>query len=186
MLTIQEIDDALIRYADTMSLNALSFKIEGALTPEQCGARLAQLLDSPDWLTAVQQDQLVTMKMRRLIVELEDMPRTTRNAEVLFGGLDKLGARLDKRAAATELELSTLYAFQGMVLLDGVNAAMSHIRGQIAAGSIPKTELEWDRMLENAIRFAQLEISQHEKTSAPESAPAAEYEVVDPTGLVKR
>lgn len=164
MLTLTEIDQALIRHGDTMSLTALSYKIEGALTPEQCGARLSQLLDTPDWLTAAQQDQMITMKMRLLIVDLEEMPRTARNAEILIRALESLGARLDKRSAATQADLSQLYAFQGTVLLDAINAALAHMRGAITAGD-KRSEDQWDVALERAIRFAQLELSKHEAGS---------------------
>lgn len=156
-MSLAEVDAALIRYADTMSLNQLSFKIEGILTPEQCGARLSQLLDAPDWLSQTQQDQLVTMKMRQIIVELEDMPRTTRNAEIILNGLEKLGARLEKRSAATDAELHTLYAFQGAALLDAVTAIMNYIKEQIEAGAV------WDEHLTaKGMRYAQIEVAKNE------------------------
>jgi hypothetical protein len=164
----QEIDDVLIRYADTLSPAAISFKLEGLLTPEQVLFRINQLLETPDRFTALQQDQLVTQKMRRLVAQLEEMmntPGTTtaRTAEVLGVQLERLGNRLDRRAASTQKELKTLYAFQGTVLLDGVNASMNYMRTQIAAGKIPKNEQEWDAMLAASIRYAQFEIASHEE-----------------------
>jgi len=158
---LSEIDQVLIRYADTLSLNAISFKIDGMLTPQQCGARIAQLLDTPDFLTAAQQDQLVTMKMRQLIVSLEEMQLTARTAEVIVRALESVGARLDKRAEATERDLSTLYAFQGTVLLDAVSIAMAHMRGAITTGN-EVAEEQWDNALESAIRFAQIELNKHD------------------------
>jgi hypothetical protein len=169
-MKLSEVDEVLIRYGDTLSLNALSYKLNGVLTPEQCGARLAQLLETPDFLTAAQQDQLVTMKMRQIVVELEELPRTTRNAEVLLNGLEKVGTRLEKRAAATAQELSTLYAFQGGVLLDAVQVALAHMRGQITQGN-KLAEEQWDNALESALRFAQMELAKHEPghtATAPE------------------
>ena len=136
-------------------------KVEHALTPAQCRSRIAQLLSSPDWLTAAQQDQLVTMKMRKLISQLEGMNLTARVAEVLIRALEGLGARLDKRSEATERDLSQLYSFQGTVLLDAVSIAMNHMRDALAAGDA-ELEREWDAHLENAIRFAQVELSKHD------------------------
>lgn len=161
MLTLSEVDQALIRYADTLSLNALSYKIGNILTPEQCGARIVQLLDAPDWLTLAQQDRLVTMKMRLLIVNLEEMTLSARTAEILIRALESLGNRLDRRQEATDRDLHTLYAFQGGVLLDGINAAMAHMRGRLTAGD-KLSEKEWDDALESSIRYAQMEIVKHE------------------------
>lgn len=162
---LSEIDQVLIRYADTLSLNAISFKIDGMLTPEQCGSRIAQLLDTPDRLTQLQQDQLVTMKMRQLVVQFEEMTLTARTGEVMLRALELIGNRLDKRAESTEKDLSTLYAFQGSVLLDAINVAMAHMRGAITANN-PESEQQWDNALESAIRFAQIELSKHESDEA--------------------
>ena len=165
MATISEIDQVLIRYADTLSLNAFSYKIGGALTPEQCGSRITQLLDAPDWLTAAQQDQLVTMKLRQLIVELQEMTLTARIAEVLIRALEGLGARLDRRAQATEKDLSTLYAFQGTVMLDAIGAAMDNMKARMVSdGKI--TDQDWDDAMESSMRFAELVVQQHELAPA--------------------
>jgi len=166
-MRLSEIDQALIRYGDTMSLNALSFKIGGVLTPSQCGARLSQLLDAPDWMTAAQQDQMITMKMRIVIVELEEMTRTSRNAEIIIRALEALGNRLDKRAQATEKDLSQLYAFQGTILLDAVSSALEHMKTKLTDGA-KLTADEWDNALESALRFAQMELAKHEIRSEPE------------------
>lgn len=164
MLTLSDIDKALIRYGDTMSLNALSYKIEGILTPAQCGARLSALLDSPDWMTATQQDNLITMKMRLAIVDLEEMTRTTRNAEVLINALEKLGARLEKRQAANESDLSKLYAFQGVIMLEAIDEALQHMKHLLTTGQ-PVTEAQWDAALESALRKAQIKLGSYEDAS---------------------
>jgi len=158
---LSDVDQILIRYADTLSPQAISYKLEGLLTPEQVMSRIAMLLEMPDRLTQLQQDQLVTLKMRQIVVELEELPRTTRNAEVMLQGLEKIGNRLDKRTESTEKELSTLYAFQGTVLLDAINVAMAHMRGAVTKGN-KMAEKQWDNALESAIRFAQIELAKHE------------------------
>ena len=161
---LSEIDEVLVRYADTMSAEALSFKIEGALNPAQVMARIDALLEMPDRLTALQQDQLVTLKMRNLVANLEEMTLTARVAEVLVRALEAVGTRLDKRQESTEQELSTLYAFQGTIMLDAINVAMAHMRGSITGGDKIKEE-QWDSALENALRYAQIELSKHEVES---------------------
>lgn len=164
MLKLSEVDQVLVRYADTLSPQAISFKINGLLTPEQVMARITQLVDTPDWLSGAQQDNLVTMKMRQLIVELEEMPRTVRNAEVLIRALESLGNRLDKRVEATQRDLSQLYAFQGTVMLEAISTAMNHMKARLTGGDKLSIE-EWDSALESALRHAQMEISKHEQES---------------------
>lgn len=158
---LSEMDQVIVRYADTLSPAQISVKLEGALTPEQVMVRTGQLLNADDWLTAAQQDQLVTLKMRQLVVELESQPRTTRNAEVLIRALEAVGGRLDKRAAATERDLSTLYAFQGAVMLDAIQKALEHMRDALAkTGKIDAAE--WDAHLTAALRLSQVELASHE------------------------
>lgn len=161
-MKLNEVDQLIIRYADTMSATQISFKLEGLLSPEQVATRRQTLLDVPDALTAAQQDQLVTLKMRQLVVELEEMPRTARNAEVLIRSLEAVGARLDKRAAMTEKDLSTLYAFQGTVLLDAIEVAVERIKAMIS-GLVDVNEDTWNKAIESGIQHAQLEIGKHEQ-----------------------
>jgi len=161
VMKLSEIDALIVRYADSMSPTQISFKLEGALSPEQVMVRIGQLLESPDWLTAAQQDQLVTLKMRQLVVELEEMPRSTRNAEVLVRALEAVGNRLDKRAAAIERDLSTLYAFQGTVMLDAIEKALAHMKKSLTAAD-KLDPIEWDAALTEALRFAQMEVARHE------------------------
>jgi len=161
-MKLSEVDQVLIRYADTLSPQAISFKIDGILTPEQIMNRIQQLLDTPDWLTAAQQDNLVTMKMRQLIVDLEEMNLNPRVAEILIRALESLGNRLDKRQEATEKDLSTLYSFQGTVMLDAIKIAITHMRGRLT-GADKLSEEEWDSALESSLRFSQMELSKYEQ-----------------------
>ena len=167
---IAEIDDILIQFADVESASAISFRIGGLLTPEQVLARIAYLVEVPDRLTLLQQDQLITLKMRRVVAHLEammtDHRSTTRVAEVLLGGLEKVGARLDKRQAATEAELSTLYAFQGRAMLEAINETLDVMKKELTAsgsGSIPE-EL-WDAALIKGMRAAQLKVASFESAA---------------------
>jgi len=160
-MKLSEVDQVLVRYADTLSPTAISFKIKGVLTPVQVQSRINVLLDTPDWLTEAQQDRLVTMKMRILITQLEEMTLTSRVAEIIIRALESLGNRLDKRSEATQQDLTTLYAFQGTVLLEAVEKSMGFMRSKLTNGS-KMVEAEWDNAKEAAIRYAQVEISSYE------------------------
>lgn len=169
---IAEIDAVLIQYADVESAAAISFRIGGLLTPTQVAARIDHLVEVPDRLTLLQQDQLVTLKMRRLAAQLEDMMNdhrgTTRTAEVLFAGLERIGNRLDKRQKATEQELSTLYAFQGIAMLEAISDALAVMRAELTGVSIDPEQ--WDNALLKGLRAAQMKVASFE-TDASDGTP---------------
>lgn len=168
-VSLRDVDAILIRYADTESATAISFRIEGILTPRQVAARIDHLLEVPDRLTAIQQDQLITLKMRQLVVELEELPRTTRNAEVLFAGLERIGNRLDKRQESTEKELNSLYAFQGRAFLEAITDALEYMKERLTnAEAIDPAE--WDASLEAGIRRAQIKLNGYDIDREPEPA----------------
>lgn len=158
---LSDIDEMLVRHADSLSPSAISAKINGILTPAQVRERITELLEAPDWLSSAQQDQLITLKMRQLVVGFESMPLTARNGEILLRALEAVGKRLEKRQEATDKDLSTLYAFQGSTLLEAISIAMAHMRGALTRGE-PANEEIWDTHLEAAIRYAQIELSKHE------------------------
>ena len=160
LTSLSEVDQVIVRYADTLSPAQIAHKIKGILTPEQVMARIGQLLEAPDWLTLTQQDMLVTLKLRQLVVELEEQPRSSRNAEILVRALEAVGSRLDKRQAATEQDLAKLYAFQGSVMLDAIQKAMEHMKKTLT--STPQEAATWDTALASALRVAQLEVESHE------------------------
>jgi hypothetical protein len=179
---LSEIDAVIVRYADSMSPAAISFKIEGRLSPEQVMVRIGQLLDSPDWLTTAQQDQLVTLKMRQLVAELEEMPRTTRNAEVLLRGLEAVGARLEKRQAATTQDLTQLYAFQGVAMVDEIEKIVTAIKAKMPELSTLDM-VRWNALLSVELRNAQMRLAKLEAGGAAEPT-AAELKVIEKPGTV--
>lgn len=170
-MKLTEVDDLLLRYADTESAQAIAFRLKGEYTPEWVAHRITVLLDTPDWLTAAQQDQLITQKMRSVIARMGDLKFTTRTAEVLINSLDRLGQRLDKRAAATEADLHKLYAFQGTVLIDSLEEYDQHMRKSLGIA-----EDQWSKHKETAIRAAAAVIARAE--DGYEEPEATELELV--------
>lgn len=176
-MKIADIDRVLIRYGDSRSPAELSLLVGGALSPSECAARLTALLEKQDWLTMTQQDALVTLKMRQLIAELEDQPRSTRNAEVLIRALEALGSRLEKRASAIESDLNRLYAWQGQLLVEAVTVLAEHMKARLSAIARP-TEDDWNQAVEEGIRRSGAMLAAHEDsggkvpviTSLPASA----------------
>ena len=159
LTSLSDIDAIIVRYADTLSPEQIAVKLEGAFTPEQVLNRIYQLTATPDWLTLTMEDALVTRKMRNLVNELEEQPRTARNAEILVRALEAVGKRLDNRMAATEQDLTKLYAFQGAAMLDAILATLTHIREKI---NVEIDDATWNSALESGMRVAQIEVSKHE------------------------
>ena len=159
LTSLSDIDAIIVRYADTLSPEQIAVKLEGAFTPEQVLNRIYQLTATPDWLTLTMEDALVTRKMRNLVNELEEQPRTARNAEILVRALEAVGKRLDNRMAATEQDLTKLYAFQGAAMLDAILATLTHIREKI---NVEIDDETWNNALESWMRVAQVEVSKHE------------------------
>ena len=174
---IAEIDSVLIQYADVESAAAISFRIGGLLTPSQVAARIDHLVEVPDRLSLLQQDQLVTLKMRRVVAQLEEMMNdhrgTSRVAEVLLSGLERVGNRLDRRQKATEAELSTLYAFQGVFMLEAISEALAVMRHELTESGEPEERIDpdrWDAALVKGLRVAQLKVASAEAGSRPEDS----------------
>lgn len=159
-MRIADIDDALIRHADTLSPEELSVRIGGVLSPEQVAGRIKELLKRRNWLDAAEQDVLVTLKMSRLIAELEDQPRTSRNAEVLIRSLEVLGNRLEKRAKATENDLNTLYAWQAETFITVLEGVIRRLTDETPLGTMEATALE--PIVESSLRLARLELEAYE------------------------
>jgi hypothetical protein len=172
MLTMQEIDAILIRYADTASAAELSFRVQGALNPKQVLTRIDMLLEVPDRLTQLQQEQLLMLKLRQLIVNLEEMTLTPRVAEVLRGTIDSLFARLDKRVASSTQELNQLYAFQGVAMLESITEALNFMKG-ILSSEYDVPEDAWDNAMVQGIRHAQMKLASYEADARAET-PAAD------------
>lgn len=179
VVKMADLDRTLLRYCDSRSPAELSLLIGGALTPEECAARVSSLLEKSDWLSMTQQDALVTLKMRQLIAELEDQPRSTRNAEVLIRALEALGNRLEKRSQAIESDLQRLYAWQGQVLIEALTMIAEHLRRRLPeVGEVD--EETWNTVVEEGIRRAGAMLASHEGgdgvaviTSLPEREPEA-------------
>lgn len=161
VVKLADLDRVLLRYADSRSPAELSLLVNGALTPEECAARISALLEKSDWLSMTQQDALVTLKMRQLISELEDQPRSTRNAEVLIRALESLGNRLERRSQAIEGDLQRLYAWQGQIMVEALSMIAEHLRRRLPeVGAVE--EGAWNEVVEEGIRRAGAMLASHD------------------------
>jgi hypothetical protein len=119
-LELNKLDERIIQLADHMSPEEISRELGGALSAAHVAARAKQLLKSRDWLTASEQDEIVTWKMRRILSELEKRHLDYDGAKVQLGLLKAIGERLDKRRAATLEEISSLHNNQAQIMYEAI------------------------------------------------------------------
>lgn len=123
-LTLSALDEKLLRLADHNSPDEISRHLGGAISPARAAARIKELLKTRDWLSAAEQDEIVTWKMRQLLGSLEEayFKGDLASAKIQLDFLKAIGDRLDKRRAATEDEKNALYMNQATIVFQAIKA----------------------------------------------------------------
>lgn len=156
-------DHKLLANADRLSANELSKLIGGIIPPERIAAHVKNLLKERDWLTDAELDNLITYKLQRALAKLESQFEDLDNLKVQLGFIRELGARLDKRRAATTVDLNTLYGNNGRLMAQIFDITLAHMRGQLQ-DSISLDA--WDEAADQALAYAKAEIQKHEAIEA--------------------
>lgn len=154
-LALNKLDAKILSMADHASPEEISLKLGGTISAAGIAARAKQLLTSRDWLTAAEQDELVTYKMRRILGELETKYLDYDGAKVQLSLLRAIGERLDNRRAATAVDLSTYTENVGRQLGHVVDLALSYMKGALREEVDPT---KWDALVDEAMGLAQQEI----------------------------
>lgn len=137
-----------------MSPEELSRSIEGLMTPVQVAAHVKKLLAEKDWLTAAEQDNLITLKLQAILSTLEQKFQDNENLDLQLKFLKEIGNRLDKRRAATQIDLTTYHANVGREMGRIYDLALAHMRGALSHAVDAD---EWDEAAVDALEFAQTE-----------------------------
>jgi len=137
-----------------MSPDELSRSIEGLMTPVQVAAHVKKLLADRDWLSEAEQDNLITLKLQGILSKLETKFQDNENLELQLKFLKEIGNRLDKRRAATEVDLTTYHSNVGREMGRIYDLALAHLRGALTYAVDPD---EWDDAADAALQFAQSE-----------------------------
>lgn len=155
------VDDTILRYADSMSPEEISRLLGGVISPATVAARTQTLLTAKDWLSEAQEDQLVTLRMKQLVNDLLDSKyaQDYKYMDIRLKALTALGDRLDKRRQATTVDLNTLYGNQGAIMARAYDIALSYMRGVFK--ELIDADL-WDETAREALVVAQSEILKHE------------------------
>lgn len=158
VLPSNPLDMKLLAMAD-QSPEEISRRLNGVIRPRAVAARLVALTDMPDWLTAQRQDRVLTLRMQAILDQLEARGFDNDNAKTRLAVLKELGNRLDKRAAATNADLNTLYDNQGRIMAQAYDIALSYMKGALRDEIDPD---RWDELSAEALKHAQTELTKHE------------------------
>lgn len=140
-------------------MQEISERLGGVVSPVQVGARIKELLKMKNWLTAAEQDQEITLEMQRVLATLKARFQDNENLSLQLKVLKELGTRLDKRAAATQVDLNTYDANVGRQLGRVVDLALSYVKGALRE----KIDAdEWDSLVLEAMGHARAEIVKNE------------------------
>lgn len=155
------VDDKILAMAGTHSPEEISLALGGVVSPAKIAAHTQSLLRSKNWLTAAQEDRLITIRLNNMLLDLEERYRTIDldSAKVRLSILKEIGARLDKRAAATTEDLNKLYGNQGRIMAQAFDLAMSYIKGALSESIDPE---RWEEVKGEGLRHAQLELTRHQ------------------------
>lgn len=157
VLPARPLDVKLLQLADSHSPEEIGERLR--LSPKAVAARITELLKMRDWLTAAQEDALITLKMKRILVQLEDRYLDLDNAMMQLRLLKEIGNRLDKRQAATSVDLSTYNQNVGRVLGQVVDSSLAYMKGALREQVDPEL---WDTLVMEAMQHARTEIAKNE------------------------
>lgn len=161
VLPARPLDVKLLQLADSFSPEEIGERLR--LSPSAVAARITELLKMRDWLTAAQEDALITLRMKRILAQLEERYLDLDNAMMQLRLLKEIGNRLDKRQAATSVDLNTLYDNQGRIMARAFDIALSYMRGALRDEIDPE---RWDELTDEALQHAEAELQKHEAIEA--------------------
>lgn len=154
-----KVDSKILAMAATHSPEEISIALGGTIKPDKIAAHTQTLLRSKNWLTAAQEDRLLTIRMNNMLIELEARYLDIDNAKIRLSILKELGNRLDKRAAATQEDLDKLYGNQGRIMAKAFDLALSYMKGALREAVDPE---KWEELKQEGLRNAQLQLSRHQ------------------------
>lgn len=160
-IALSRIDQTILRYCDTESPEEISRRLGGVITPERVAAQKETLLASKKWLTATQEEDLVIHRMRAIVAKFEEhfFAESFPNpdiAMVQLRFLKEIGNRLDKRRAATQVDLETYDMNVAREMSRAYDIALGYMKGALRDEIDPDT---WDTLASEALAHAGREVT---------------------------
>ena len=156
---LSQIDKVILRYADSQSPDEISQRLGGVITPERVAARGKQLLADANWLTQVEQEELIIRRMRKIVSDMEGSYQDLDTQKAQIQALGEIAKRLDKRRDATQVDLEALYGNQAQIMLRAVDLATGYLRGAFREQI---DQQAWDEAIQEGMALAAAELQKHE------------------------
>lgn len=156
---LSRIDTTILRYCDSESAEEISRRLGGVITPERVAAQKEKLLTSKKWLTAAQEDELVLYRLRAILAKMEEQTGNyldNDGAMVQLRLLKEIGARLDSRRAATQVDLETYDLNVAREMTRAYELALGYMKGALRADIDPDL---WDEVAKDALAHAGREVA---------------------------
>lgn len=153
---LNKVDQTIIRYADHRSAEEISTMLGGVISPAKVMARGQELIKNRNWLSATQEDELVLMKLRGILAELETRYLDNEGAGVQLRLLKEIGKRLDTRRAATVVDLETYDLNVAREMTRVYDIALGYMKGALRGDIDPEL---WDSVSAEALAHAGREVS---------------------------
>lgn len=156
---LSRIDTTILRYCDSRSANEISEMLGGTVSPARVAALKEELLASRKWVTQAQEEELVLYRLRNIVSRFEEADNTASDMEtarVHLGYLKEIGNRLDKRRAATQVDLETYDMNVAREMVRAYDIALSYMKGAL------RNEIDeerWDEIAKEALAHAGREVT---------------------------
>lgn len=157
-VTPNQWDERMLLRADSMSPEEISVYLGGVIRPKTVAARITELLKTKNWLTLMQQRQLLDWKLRRILGTLEGRFLDLDNAMMQLRLIREINKQLDKREASTTVDLEKLYGNQGRIMAQAFDIALSYMKGALRS---QVDAAEWDSLQVEALAHARAELDKH-------------------------
>lgn len=154
-----EIDDKLLALAGTCTPEEISKRLNGSISPERAASRIKELLRSPNWLSAQEQEARIWLMLEQTLEELRGQFLSIDQAKVQLTYMKELLGRIDIRKKASEGDLNRLYSNQGVLMAQAYDIALAYMKGKLSAHIDAE---EWDRASAEAILHARAELAKYE------------------------
>lgn len=157
-LATSDLDVQILKLADHSTPEQIAATLGGVLTPARVRLRLSEMLESNNWPSDAQREQLTLWKMNRLLSRIENMIGADfdlNNLKLQLATLKEIGNRLDKRRAATEVDLNTYHRNVAMEMVRVYDIALAYIKGALREQVDPA---KWDEAARDALLHAREEV----------------------------
>jgi len=151
-----------------MSPEELSALVGGVIRPDRVAAHVKKLLKARNWLDEAELDSLVTYKLQRILSEMETRYMDVENATIQLKLLKEVGARLDKRKAATEIDLGVLYGNQARLMAQALTMTVEAAFAELVAKTPKLTQKNVQAAIGAALPNAVMLISEQNRGDAIE------------------